>query len=314
MRFDAITRKSGVLAISLTVILVAISFVRASLNPYTIELAEGPLADSVISKIVAALLFLASAIITGRLYTNTKLCKSYCTLPIPIYSILACGIAISPHSLASAAVAIIFALALALILLAIERDDDVTKLFVGAILLGVLPLIAAETILLGATIIFAVLLFALSPRQLLTMIVGWVLPLFTTSYIMWYRGDKFIAVAQKMWNALGSSGNFDAVKIPYGTFALLAVILTVVIWGLIRKNRNALVQTRVRRQFWFFVLVAITSLAMFALPNYSLIPLSVLAMPLSIMLSFLLSETSTTGSTIAYWVLLAATVVHLFIE
>ena len=71
---------------------------------------------------------------------------------------------------------------------------------------------------------------------------------------------------------------------------------------------------RVRRQLLLFAATTVIALAMFLLPSYSLTPLVVVAAPLSIVMSFILSATPTNSSTISYWVLLIATILHLFIE
>lgn len=317
MRFEAITRKSGFLATVLATIVVVASLVRASYTPYSIEVAEFPYSERVISKVIAAFFILAGSIMTGRLFVRTGLSKNYCTLPIPIYTILACGIALSPHTLSSAVVAMLFALALLLITTAVEQDNDINQLFIGATLLGTLPLISPQCILLVAIILVGGILFTLSFKAVVAMVIGWVLPLFAASYIMWYRGDNFFALGESMWQAISQNHAGEVARLPYGAIPLVATILVIVIGGfayLLHKRNEVLLMVRVRRQLRFFATITIIALAMFLLPNYSITPLVVVAAPLAILMGFILSATPTNSSTISYWVLLATTILHLFVE
>ena len=317
MRFEAITRKSSFLATVLATMVVAASLVRASYTPYSIEIAEFPYSERVLSKIIAAFLVLVGSILTGRLFVRTGLSKNYCTLPIPIYTILACGIAISPHTLSSAAVAMLFALALLLIATAVERDNDINRLFVGAILLGTLPLISPQCIVLFAVILAVWVLFTLPVRAVVAMAVGWALPLFAASYIMWYAGDSIFSLGESLWLAISQNHTPEIGRLPYGAIPMVATILVIVIGGfahLSHTRNEVLLMVRVRRQLLLFAATTVIALAMFLLPSYSLTPLVVVAAPLSIVMSFILSATPTNSSTISYWVLLIATIIHLFIE
>lgn len=316
MRFDTITRKSGFWAILLSIIIVVIAIVRASLAPYSLEVAESPFSVRVITKIIAGTLFVISGIITGRLFIRIGLSKSYCTLPIPIYCLLACGVALSPNLLTSAIVAVIFALAMLMLTVAIERGDDINRLFIGSLLLGALPLVSPNCIALGAIVIIAAILFTPPPKQFIAMVAGWLLPLCAASYIMWYLGEDILSLFRNLWQSI-SHNHAELQRVPYGAIAILTTILATLVWGftlLIYKRNETLMLARIRRQLRLFFAVAVIAILMLFLPNYTLMPLSIIALPLSILLGFILSATPTNSSTIAYWLLLVITFIHLFIE
>ena len=191
------------------------------------------------------------------------------------------------------------------------------RLFLGAFLLGVLPLIEPSCILLAAIILVVALFFTISFRKIVAMVAGWVLPIAAASYVMWYRGDSIFALAVNMWQDITTSTYATIAHIPYGAIILAVTALAILGWGFIYltvKRSEALILVRIRRQLRFFAATSIIALAMLLLPDRSLTTAAIVASPLAILLSFILSATPTNSSTIAYWTLLAITVVHLFVE
>lgn len=316
MRFDAITRKSGFMAILLAIVIVVATLVRSSVAPLGIEVAEFPFMERWFSKLLAGAIFVATSILVGRLFVQLGLSKSYSTLPIPIYCMLACGIALSPHTLNVAVIAFLFTYAIYLISKSSASNDEMNTLFLGSLLLGTLPLLAPSTIPLGAIMLVAIPFFTLSVRQVLVMYVGWLLPLFSASYIMWYAGDSFFALAENMAEDMVREHTFPNAEIPYGAIAIGAVVVVTLIWGAIYptyKRSNPFALIRIRKTVSFFIIMSVIALSMLLLPGCGLEILPIVALPITILMSFVLNITPTRESTIAYWILLAVTLTHLFV-
>ena len=317
MQIDAITRKSSLPAILLFLLIVVGALIRATSNPLGVEVAEFPFRERTISFIIAAVVLCATSLVVGRLFMRTGLSKSFCTLPIPRFGILAYGIAVPPHLLASSVAATLLALALLLLCQSIENADERNAVFVGALLLGVMPLLNPTYITLLAVLPIVALLFALSARQIFIMVVGYLLPLCAASYVVWYGGGEITDVAENIIEQLSTPLDFNSATIPYGAIAIVVWCAVIVLWGviysIIKPNKMFLV-ARVRRTLYLFLLLTLLLAATAFIPYCGLSLLPVFGVVGAVLISFTLSLLPTRESTIAYWILLALFVVHLFVE
>ena len=317
MQIDAITRKSSLLAILLLVVMMVAALVRMTTSPYDVELAESPFRERTISIICAFLTLLATSLVVGRLFMSTGLSKSFCTLPIPVFGLLAWGVAVPSDLLSSAIAAFMFAMALLLLCRSINRADERNSVFVGAVLLGALPLIDPTFILLVVAIPLVALLFTLNVRQIFIAVVGYLLPLFLASYIVWYGGGDMEDVAINIVDRLSTHLDLATLHTPFGAIALSVWAVAISVWGVVyavlRPNKMFLV-ARLRRTLYFFMLLALLFVAVLFVPCCGLTVLPVAAVVGTVIICFVLSLLPTRESTIAYWILLALFVVHLFVE
>lgn len=316
MQLNAITRKSALMAILLLVIIFVTATVRYVVAPFEMELSDCEYRERIISIVLAVFLFLCCGIVEGKMLPRSGLSSGYCTLPMPLYGLLACGVFVAPDMLVTAATSLCFAVALHLLLRSLHSADEKDSVFFAAILLGVTVLLYPPCIVLAGVIPLAVLILALSLRQLSLMVVGYLLPLFGAFYAMWYRGDNFLQFGYNFVEALVAPQMGDVTNIPYLSILLTVAVATVLIWGgvyaVVRPDKMFML-SRVRRALHLFLWVSFLSMTMLLLPSCNLSVCAIIAVPVTILLSFVLSLLPNNHSTIAYWVLLALFVLHLFV-
>ena len=316
MQLNAITRKAALPAIILLVVILIAATLRYSLSPFEVELADSAFRGRTISPVLATFLFLCCGIVEGKMLPRSGLSKGYCTLPMPLYGILACGIFVAPHILAAATASFCFALALHLLLRSLHNADEKDSVFFASMLLGTMVLLSPPTIILVATIPIAVFVLALSLRQAVLMAVGYLLPLLGASYIVWYKGGKIFDFGRNLYSALALPQLSEVEGTPYLAILLVAAIVAVLLYGVIyaaiRPDKMFLL-SRIRRALHLFIWVSLLSLTMILLPGCDLAACAIIAVPTAILLSFVLSILPNNISTIAYWVTLAIFVAHLFV-
>ena len=316
MQLNAITRKSALLAIILLVAILVAAAIRYWHTPFEVELADSEFRGRTISLIFAMFLFLCVGIVEGKIWPRSGLSKGYCTLPRPLYGLLSCGVFVAPDTLAAAATSLCFAVSLHLLLRSLHNADEKDSVFFASILLGITPLLCPPCVVLCGVIPLSIFILALSARQIVLMIIGYLLPLAGASYIVWYKGGPIPEFWESLCSALSVPQVSSITNVPYVAIVLVAAVVVISLWGgiyvMIRPNKMFLL-SRVRRALHLFVWVTLLSLAMFFIPSCNLPVCSVVAVPITILLSFVLSILPNNHSTIAYWALLLLFVLHLFL-
>ena len=318
MQLNAITRKSALPAILLLITVLVASAFRYGFNPYDVELAHSEFRERFVSILVAMLLFLAGGMIEGKMLTRSGLTKGYCTLPIPIFGVLACGVFVAPNLLATAVASFCLALALYLLLRSLHRAGEKDSVFFASVLLGLtVPFVPSCVVLVGV-IPIAILTLALSVRQIFLMVVGYLLPIFGASYIVWYRGGDFLDFSRNVIAHLSSThiSVEQIANFPYLSTAMVALVVVVMMWGVVYsivRPGKMFMLARVRRSLHLFVWVLALTLSMLLLPSRDLSACAIVAVPATILLSFVLNMIPDNHSTLAYWALLLLFVVHLFV-
>ena len=100
MQLNAITRKSALPALVLLVVIIVATMIRSARSPFGVELATSPYGESGATLSLAALLFLAVGVVMGKTTPRSGLVNGYCTLAIPLYGVIACGIFIAFEKIA----------------------------------------------------------------------------------------------------------------------------------------------------------------------------------------------------------------------
>lgn len=316
MQLSAITGKSALMAILLLVAMLSATAVRYLCAPYEVELADSEFRGRTISFILAMFLFLCCGVVEGKILPRSGLSKGYCTLPIPLYGVLACGLFVAPDTLSAAVASLCFAEALYLFLRSLHSAGEKDSVFFASMLLGTMVLLLPPSIVLVAAIPIAIFTLALSLRQALLMVVGYALPLLGASYIVWYKGGAILDFWQNLYSALMLPQMTDIATIPYLSVVFVAVVVSVLLWGVVYAivhPDKMFMLSRVRRALYLFLWVSLLSLTMLFLPACNLSVCAVVAVPVAILLSFVLGILPNNHATIAYWVILLLFVLHLFI-
>lgn len=315
MHLNALSRKSTVVALVVLVVMVVAAVFRRATAPFAIEIADGEVVV-VWRVVVAAILFVVCGAVGGKTLSQTGLTSGYSSLPIPIYALLACGIFMASDMLLAAILSSLFTAAVYLLLRSINSAGEKDSLFFAAALLGAMVPLYPPSIVLAALLPLSMLLLALSVRQVVIMIVGYVLPPLAAAYVTWYGGAEFGAIFRDIFTDLVTPQMGAITQIPYVALAMVATIFAVLIWGTvyITFNPGKLSRvTRARRSLHLFVWTTLVVLTMLFFPSRDLTIFSLLAVPTSILLSFMLGVLPNNPSTISYWILLALFVVHLFL-
>lgn len=314
MQLNAITRKSALMAILLLVAILVAAAVRYALAPNVVELANSPFRERTISLVLAMFLFFGGGFLAGKMLPRSGLSKGYCALPIPLYGVLACGIFLPPNTLAAASAALLLAWSLYLLSRSLHNAGEKDSVFFASIMLGAMVLIYPPCVVFVAVIPLAIFILALSLRQAILMIVGYLMPLFATSYVMWYRGGEFWDLTRNIFDALGTQQMSEISTFPYLATAMVVVVVALLLWGTVyavARPDKMFSLMRVRRSLHLFVWLFAVSLSMLFIPSVDLSAIALVAVPTTILLSFVLSLLPNNQSTIAYWVLLLLFVVHL---
>lgn len=316
MQLNAITRKSTLMATILLAVIVVAAVLRYWFAPFSVEVADSGAHESAWLVVISVFLYMGNALLQEKILSRSGLASNQCSLPIPIYGLLACGIFVAPDMAASSIASLCFAVAIYLLLRSLQSIEETDSVFFASILLGATALLYPPCIVLAAVIPIAVVTLALSLRQALLMIVGYMVPLFVTSYIVWYRGGGFFDVCNKLFSALALPQMSEVEGTPYLAITLATFVGVLTLWGIIHslvRPTKALVLMRVRRAFYFFLLVTLSVSTIILLPACDLAACAVIAVPMAIMLSFVLDVLPNVLSTIAYWTLLVLFFVHLFV-
>ena len=316
MQVSSLSRKSALMALLLLVAILSVSAVRAHLAPFGVELASSDYFDSVPKVVLAMVLFLCGGFVEGKMFPRSGLSKNYCTLPIPLYGVLACGILFSPDVLRVAMASFGFGLAIYMLMRSLHSAGEKDSVFYASLLLGAMVLLYPPCIVLALVIPFSIIVLTLSLRQMLLMVVGYLLPLVAVSYVVWYGGDDMLQFSRNLLSALTAERTVAVAEVPYLAIAMVASVVVVMVWGSVyaavsRDKRFSAV--RVRRSFYLFVSVLLATLLMLFVPSCDISVLAIIAVPATILLSFALDVLPNNQSTIAYWVLLAIFAMHLFI-
>ena len=314
MQLNVITRKSAMMAILLLVAIVVASVVRYVHTPFELELADGAYRGGSIA--LAAILLIYCGIIAGKMFSRSGLSAAYSTLSMPIYGVLACGVFVASNLLAAAAASLCFAVALSLLLRSLHNAEEKDSVFFASILLGTTALLYPPCVVLVAVLPIAIFTLALSLRQSMIMIVGYLLPIFVASYITWYGGEPFLHFGETLVASLCESQMSAVGSVPYLAIAIVVAVVAILLWGIVYSiisPSKAFTLTRVRRALHLFLWIFVFSLTMLLIPACNLSACAVIAVPATMLVSCVLDILPNNRSAIAYWALLALCATHLFV-
>ena len=315
MQLTSITRKSAAMALLLLIAMLVATAVRYLLSPFEIEVACG-YNESVSHLVIAMMLLFFGGVTEGRALMRSGLSNAYCTLPMPIYGVLAYGVFVAPNALSVATASLCFALTLNLLMRSLHHADEKDTVFMASILLGTTVLLYAPCVVLVAIIPLAIFILALSLRQSVLMVVGYLLPLLAASYVVWYGGGGIFDFWEDLFLMLSTPRDVAVSQLPYVSLAIAALVAISLIWGVIYsivRSGDTSLPARTRRALNLFVWAMVVSFAMLLFPCADISVCALVAVPTTILLSVVLCILPNNHSTIAYWLLLTLFVAHLFV-
>ena len=143
------------------------------------QLARFQAAYPVWSKFAAGFMLLFAGMCTGRISIRYNLYTVGTCLPIPLYAIVACGIATGENYLAGFAASMLLALATKNYCRAFCNGYGFDAIFRASLYLGLMPLVYAPALPLLLLLPLAVLLFRRTFREVVVATAGLLLPIFT---------------------------------------------------------------------------------------------------------------------------------------
>lgn len=162
------------------------------------QLARFQAAYPVWSKFAAGFMLLFTGMCAGRITIRYNLYTVGTCLPIPLYAIVACGIATGGNYLAGFAASMLLALATKNYCRAFCNGYGFDAIFRASLYLGLMPLIYAPALPLLLLLPLAVLLFRRTLREVAVATAGLLLPVFTACYVSWGTGAEFTAPLIKL--------------------------------------------------------------------------------------------------------------------
>ena len=314
MKSSSVTSQSSLLATLLLLLTIAACFVRQAFAPYAAELSECEFMPRWGEALLAALLLFATGIVVGRTATKMGAFNGFCTLPISLYGLIACGIYLSPRALTVASASALTALGVMLLLRSLNRFGDKNSVFFAAILFGAAAIVYAPCAVLIIPLGVAMVLFPLNVRQSIIAVCGWMIPIFTASYVTWYAGGEFGSVALRIVDAFASHTEFPLQPLPILAATICALLMVCVIAAILlfRSNRYS-VLVRVRKAVQFNEWLCVVLLASTAYIGNVVMMLPVLAIPTAVLAAFAFDKMTSQAASLLYWLLWACFVAHLFV-
>ena len=319
MRITSITRQSGLLATSLLLLTVVAEHLRMmSATPHAMEVVGSVSSPSWGKSAATTIILVITGILVGRTATKSGIFRNFCTLPIPIFGVAACGMFVSPDMFATSAAAMCAAGGLSLFIRTLSRPNDKSPVFFGAMLFGITVLLYPPCIVFAALLPFMALVSFQSWRKIVIAAVGYLLPVAAASYIGWYAGEGIRDGAYSIAEWFVPFG-YAPVHSPVGegfpimAAAMAAILLSLAVAEIIlRRIDKGTTLVKADKSAQIVSAVMILAVAAFAVPRCTVAIMPVIAVPTAILAGAALDRIKTETSTVIYWILLSLTAIHLF--
>lgn len=319
MRITSITRQSGLLATLLLLLTVVAEHLRMmSATPYAMEVVGCVSSPSWGKSAATIIILVITGILVGRAATKSGIFRTFCTLPIPIFGVVACGIFVSPDMYASSAAAMFVAVGLSLFISTLSRPDDKNIVFFGSISFGIALLLYPPCVVFAALLPFMALISFQSWRKIAVAAVGYLLPFAAVSYAGWYAGDNILDKAYSVaewFEPFGYATTHSPAHegFPILATAISAIVLSLVIAGaILRRIDRGTTLVKADKSAQVVTAVMILAVSALAIPRCTAAMLPVIAVPTAILTAAALDRIKTQTSTVIYWILLVLTAIHLF--
>lgn len=318
MRINSITRRSGILATLLLLLTVAAEHIKMmSATPHAIETAGCVSPPSWGKSTAAIIALLIAGILVGRTATKSGIFRTFCTLPIPIFGIVACGIFVSPDMFRTSIAAVCVAGGLSSFIRTLSRPDEKDPVFFGSMLFGIAPLLYPPCVVFVALLPFMALVSFQSWRKITISAAGCALPFAAVSYIGWYAGGGILDTAESIaewFEPFRCTPIHPTVRegFPIVATAIAAIVAALLIAGAImRVTDKETTLVKVNKSIHLVSSVLVLSVAAFAVPRCTVAILPVIAVPSAILAASALDRINNETSTVIYWLLLLLTALHL---
>lgn len=317
MKLNA-ARQPFSLTLFISALLLAVFAVRRFVMPYPAETASAagmPLAEWLSGFSDAnpgwnAAIFLLLAVWTP--YVLIQLTVRYASaisrnyLPVTIFIIAACGVAVPGETIASYGAALLLALATRRFISSFRRDMRFEDSFLGGFYLGMIPLLYAPGAILLLSIPLLANLYRRQRRELAVGIIGALLPVAGTWFLSWASGKGGWFIFTEFWRSVSEYGGFTASGMPVTAFvcAGLAGLLAAIAVAWYLSNRKGM-RTRQRKVMAHISLTLLLAALSLAAPGSSLPVLPLISVPVAMAIPYAFTGKQAFASSLVYFLLIS---------
>lgn len=244
-------------------------------------------------KILAGFLLLVAGMVTGRLTIRYNLYSAGTCLAIPLFGMVACGLAARTEYLPAALAAALLALAVKNFGRSFCNGYGFDAIFRASLYLGTVPLVAPAAAPMLLLLPVALILFRRTGREAAVALAGILLPPFALCYVNWGAGGSFIAPMALLGKTLATGSPLGMLlSLPTAEQVMLGatVILTLAALGLFLTDLYA-VGTRPRFILVFAGCALFTTLISLCLPGAATDDTLLVAVPAAVLLPVLFVRT-----------------------
>ncbi len=320
MRITSITRQSGILAASLLLLTVVAEHLRMMTAMPCAAEAFGCMSSPSWGRAAAATAaLLVAGILVGRTATKSGIFRNFCTLPIPIFGIVACGIFVTPDMFLTSIAAVCVAGGLSSFIRTLSHPDEKDSVFFGSMLFGIALLLYPPCIVFVALLPFMALISFQSWRKILISAIGWALPFAAASYVGWYAGGGILDRAETVAEWFEPFDRMPVHRYVQSGFPVVATIMAAIVAALLvagavlRRIDRGTTLVKANKSAHVITAVLLLSVAAYAVPRCTAAILPVVAVPTAILAAAALDRIKAETSTVIYWILLLLTAAHLFL-
>jgi hypothetical protein len=259
----------------------------AGLMPLGQWLAEWFAAHGVWTEMVLFLLSLLNAFYLTRILARNLIYRERTYIPALIYLIVAQGYALSGGTVVGLTVAFLVIMAFDNMIQSHGRAHHAGYFLHAGVALGLAPILYAPAVLFLLLLPLGFVLFRQNRRNVMIALLGYLLPIFFSSYILWGMGDDFGATLRQLFAGLvtpASGGDLPGVIARMGPwdYGLLGLLLLLTVTALVQFSQNReTMRRRALRGNTLLIWMLFLAVGMTALPGRSAVVFPIVAVPLA---------------------------------
>ncbi|WP_300799179.1 hypothetical protein [uncultured Alistipes sp.] len=268
------------------------------------------------SKTLTAFLLLFAGMCTGRMTVRYNLYSAGTCLAIPLFGMVACGLAARTEYLPACAATALLALAVKNFGRSFCNGYGFDAIFRASLYLGMIPLLVPAAAPLLLLMPVALMLFRRTVREAAVALAGILLPPLVLCYVNWGAGGSFIAPVALLGKTLVTGAPFGmllSLPLPEQLMLGATVVLTLLALGLFLSDLYA-VGTRPRFLLVFAACTFAATLLALCSPAATTDDTLLVAVPAAVLLPVLFVRTRRLINLPLYLLLLAGAAAVAFLQ
>lgn len=235
-------------------------------------------------EIALLLLTFLNAFYITRILSRNLIYLERTYVPALIYLAVALGYTVSGLTPIALAVSFLLVFAVDDMIKSYKKEENFGYFLHASVALGLAPILYAPAAIFVLLLPVGFVLFRQNGRSVATAILGYLLPLFFCSYVLWGMGEDFSETVRRIFSIVTASspGELFIFRMQPWDYALAGLFLFLTAVALVHFSRNrATMRRRSLRGYTIFIWTLVIALGMTALPCRSLDMLPIVAVPLA---------------------------------